>query len=437
MWGRYRPLNGLWGPEELIVEGVSDTNFPSGGWLIARGGDFYCTYSLSGQSWYRVRPANGVWSGPVLFDSRGGGLRFAWSPVNSEWAATYAYDYDGNSGGRWFEVFARFSNDNGATWTTEYNVSDGTALDRNGEITYDAAGNFHVVWQGFGCDGCQPDILYRPRIQGTWRPKTNVTNTPARTGAPQDAIVAQGNMLWLGYADNQIDGYEDAYLTNNPQGNLGVTGKVSGFVRDQYGVGVRSAFVTASGNYATVTNHDGSYSLVLPPATYGSITASRDYYTSQAIINIAVTAGGSQTRHFTITGQAPAPVATFTVTPQVRQNVLYWEYPSSANLTGGVVRFKTGGFPTSPTDGTLFLDDVAAPGVARVRTHANLAAGIKYYYAAFAYFADASRYYAGAASAAGTPLAAADFDSDGDVDLSDFARLQNCFAGPNRPPLCP
>ena len=31
----------------------------------------------------------------------------------------------------------------------------------------------------------------------------------------------------------------------------------------------------------------------------------------------------------------------------------------------------------------------------------------------------------------------ADFDTDGDVDLSDFGRFQSCYNGPNRPPAQP
>jgi hypothetical protein len=33
-------------------------------------------------------------------------------------------------------------------------------------------------------------------------------------------------------------------------------------------------------------------------------------------------------------------------------------------------------------------------------------------------------------------MANADLDGDGDVDLSDFVVLQACFNGPNRPPAC-
>ena len=32
---------------------------------------------------------------------------------------------------------------------------------------------------------------------------------------------------------------------------------------------------------------------------------------------------------------------------------------------------------------------------------------------------------------------AADFDTDGDVDLADFGHLQACFNGANRPPAAP
>ncbi len=41
----------------------------------------------------------------------------------------------------------------------------------------------------------------------------------------------------------------------------------------------------------------------------------------------------------------------------------------------------------------------------------------------------------GASFAPGPVTPASDFDGDGDVDLSDFARFQACFNGPNRPPV--
>ncbi|MGB9626212.1 MAG: hypothetical protein ACPMAQ_15265, partial [Phycisphaerae bacterium] len=58
-----------------------------------------------------------------------------------------------------------------------------------------------------------------------------------------------------------------------------------------------------------------------------------------------------------------------------------------------------------------------------------------YYYSAFAY--DGGMLYSVAARVAARPVASADFDNDSDVDLNDFALLQLCFSGPNRPPALP
>ncbi len=215
LWGRYKPLGGDWGPEELIVQGTSDDNWPGGSWLKARGNEVYCTYNMSDAALYKIRSEGGTWSDYLVFDDDAGGVRFAWSPDGSEMAAAYAYDVDGDASQRWFEVFARFSYDDGQTWTPEYNVSDKVALDRNVEITYDPAGDFHTVWQDFACDGCQPEVSYRARINGDWQAKQNISNTPSiRSGIAHNAIQYHNDTLYLTYNES-IDGFEDIYVTYN------------------------------------------------------------------------------------------------------------------------------------------------------------------------------------------------------------------------------
>jgi hypothetical protein len=110
-----------------------------------------------------------------------------------------------------------------------------------------------------------------------------------------------------------------------------------------------------------------------------------------------------------------------------------WWTPSSANLTGTVIRCKTTGYPTGPTDGTLVADVAGGPNWYQSFDHTNLPVGLTYYYAAYAYFADAGRYYSGPANATGVCSGPDDFDRDGDVDLGDFSLFQLCFNGPNRP----
>lgn len=429
LWGRYKPLNGSWEAEELITTGPADNNFPGGGWLTVRGNDYYVTYGLSGASWFRVRPLNGTW-GPAVqtFD---GAPRFAWSPTNpNEMAVVYGYDVDGSASGKWYEVFARFSYDHGQSWTPEFNLSNANGLDRSAEITYDAAGNFHTVWQGFGCDGCQPDMIYRARIGGTWRPRQNLTNTPSRTGAQFDALVAQGTLLWFTYSDNLVDGFEDVYIMNNPQANLGGTGNISGVVRDQYGQGVPNVLISSSNNYATMSGVGGGYALVVPGGSY-NLTASKLNFSSQSAINISVSSGGQTARDFTISGQPPLPSFLTEAAVSSERIDLKWTSSTSSGFAGTVIRYRTDQPPTGPNDGALLVVKGGAPGSVQTHSRTGLTNGVTYYYAAYAYREDVSNYYSTSSNIFGTPSIKPDMDRDGDVDQADFGLFQLCLTGPS------
>lgn len=71
--------------------------------------------------------------------------------------------------------------------------------------------------------------------------------------------------------------------------------------------------------------------------------------------------------------------------------------------------------------------------------HTGLTNGTPYYYTAFSYFADASRYYSAGIHATAIPAGPCDFDRDGDVDQGDFGEFQACLTGdfnPQPEPAC-
>ncbi|MDO8588670.1 MAG: glycoside hydrolase family 9 protein [Armatimonadota bacterium] len=102
---------------------------------------------------------------------------------------------------------------------------------------------------------------------------------------------------------------------------------------------------------------------------------------------------------------APGPVTSFTATPGDTQNGLSWVNPGDADLAGVMIRFKTTGYPTGPTDGTQCYS-----GLGTSTTHTGLTNGTTYYYAAYAY--DEVPNYSTAAQASGIP---ADTTPPGDV----------------------
>ncbi len=131
----------------------------------------------------------------------------------------------------------------------------------------------------------------------------------------------------------------------------------------------------------------------------------------------------------------PAPVAAFNAIAGNANVRLTWLNPNDPDFRGTIVRYATTGYPTSPSDGSLVCDRLAAPGSNDVFYHSHLVNGVVYYYTAFAY--DTNGLYAPGTTVSARPIAAVDLDRDGDVDLSDFAAFQLCFNGPNRSPTLP
>jgi len=64
---------------------------------------------------------------------------------------------------------------------------------------------------------------------------------------------------------------------------------------------------------------------------------------------------------------------------------LSWTNPSDPSFSGTMIRFKTTGYPTGPTDGSFVVDKANTPGSTDSHLHTGLANGVTYYYSAFAH----------------------------------------------------
>lgn len=116
---------------------------------------------------------------------------------------------------------------------------------------------------------------------------------------------------------------------------------------------------------------------------------------------------------------------------------LSWTNPLDPDFAGTLVRYKTTGYPTGPSDGTLLCDRTTSPGGGDSCTHSGAVNGTTYYYAAFTY--DAVPNYSAGVQAFSMPYVPPDFDRDGDVDQEDFGHLQACYSGafvPQEDPAC-
>ena len=76
----------------------------------------------------------------------------------------------------------------------------------------------------------------------------------------------------------------------------------------------------------------------------------------------------------------PGPVTNFKARGQSGQVALSWTNPADPDFVGTMIRYKTTGYPTGPTDGALIYI-----GGGTTHTHGGLVNGRKYYYSAFAY----------------------------------------------------
>jgi hypothetical protein len=224
------------------------------------------------------------------------------------------------------------------------------------------------------------------------------------------------------------EGDAQAFFSVSQAGPPPPSGTISGTVTDQFGNGVEGVAVNTSGVGAAVSGIGGTYSLSQPVGTY-TVTASKAYYTTDQATGVSVTQGNTTTVNFVINGSAPAAVTNFAVTGGNQSNSLLWNAPGSGNYSGTMVRYRTDTYPTSASDGTLVTDVAGSPGQQHSFAHNGLTNGTTYYYSAFAYFDDASRFYAGGDSAEGTPAGPADLDHDGDVDQKDHGLFQACRSG--------
>ena len=92
------------------------------------------------------------------------------------------------------------------------------------------------------------------------------------------------------------------------------------------------------------------------------------------------------------------PVTNFVATEGNGQNVLTWLNPGGQQFAGTLIRFKTTGYPTGPTDGTAIYDSTGT-----TYTHTGLTNGVTYYYTAWAH--DSAPNYTTGVNVSATPTA--------------------------------
>ena len=80
---------------------------------------------------------------------------------------------------------------------------------------------------------------------------------------------------------------------------------------------------------------------------------------------------------------APSPVTDLAATPGNGKVAISWISPLDTSFTGVLIRYKTGGYPTGPTDGSLLIDKNCTPGSVASCSHTGATNGTRYFYCAY------------------------------------------------------
>jgi hypothetical protein len=375
----------------------------------------------------RVRASDGaLLSSNFAIGSVAGGIRsaVAWNPVNN----TYLVVYWVPAGS--IEIYGQRVAANGTLIGGNFNISNDAVFSGYPAIAWGSSGNqFLVTW-----DHDSGNILGQRVAAATGTllgPVINVTTGGAkdRSCVTYDSV----NLRWLvqfNHGGNVGFSYDQYAQLINSDGSLnGASTPIAhttSFEGDtQFGGDI--AFVPKArrffSSFGTDTGMGGQESFANGSPVGPQVVLGTGYYTSlnnaaDPQRNRFLTAWeGLVSGSFYVFGQIYAatlnPVTNFTATPQQSANTLSWRTPSDIHFTGTMIRYKTDGYPASPSDGTLAVDQSAAPGSMSSFTHTNLTNWVTYYYSAFAH--DDGPNYAPTMQSAATPRPAVTV-----IDASDF-----------------
>ncbi len=220
IYGRYKPPGGAWQATELVYGNSDDGNWPRGTDIMARGTTLWVGIEVDDNVYFKKKLATGVWPAGkgTLLQTDAGALTFAFSPVSPEMVALYQQDIgcgaDPCEQAPWFEVYAKSTFDDGATWSAAVSVSGGQDdIDRTPSGAFDAGGNLHVVWEGFCCDH-RLRMRYRGRNNGLW--DASITRfTDDVGGHIPHSLQTLGNSLFMSFsnADTNIGLYDVMFTT--------------------------------------------------------------------------------------------------------------------------------------------------------------------------------------------------------------------------------
>lgn len=395
---------GRTGGSEYEVTGICTSQADGTVWRSHDDGDWIAASRFNGTSWDATHNvANiGFFAWQSVAANAAGQIMLVWDKDETTWYSIY------NPGSGW--------SSKQVIWTDAF---------RGNVVVIPGTNDFYVV------DNVSGTVRGR-RWTGFWNAEEliSVGQGAAQTEDPRVAIGPDGAMycVWEYWGT----GKPQAWYSTRGAPPPTPKGTLSGYVRNQYGVGIPGASVNVGGVAATTSGAGGAYSVQVTEGTY-TVNATKSFFSTHTVTGVAIQQNQTTQQDFSIEGYPPLPVQSLTVQASSTRNELVWKNAAVSNVSGSVVRVSTTAPPASATDGSLVVDVAGGPNSEHYFDHGGLTNGVTYYYTAFSYFQDASKYYSDGVSGAGTPGVGPDFDSDGDVDLEDFAIMQRCLSGAFQP----
>ena len=345
---------------------------------------------------YRKRAAGGTWGSVTNISNSSVASMFpdiACDGLGRVFVVWHENITDGDK--NWDLAMARF---NGTSWLAYERITSGSRFDVYPVIACDAANTLHVIWTSYD------EIYYKTRSSaGVWSSEDNVSRNSGSSRDPDLAVTASGvpHVVWH---DNSPGNWEEYYAKKVGGTWVGPTNlSNNASATDCYG--------------AVAVGGDGSVNVIWQD--YANVYFARDF--GSGFNGWIKLYAGTNTKHtkvcvdpgydvhlvwqdrtpgewdiqymthvypdITPPGQATA----FSASGSDQKVYLNWHNPSDMDYSGTIIRFKPTGYPTSPTDGTLLCDRLAARGSDDSYIHTGLPNGATYYYSAFTY--DAERVY--------------------------------------------
>lgn len=428
----YRLYNGsTWGPE-LPIGSPANSEYECFGQARAPDGSVWRSFTDAGT--LKLRRFDGNWGPEIVLDSNGQMHNRQRLAVNDSGQVMVVWDEDGKL---WSMLHTPgVGNGPKIMITNENSWFQGMCAIRG-------TNHFQVGYpKNHDNVNLYPSRCYAKRWTGAaWQAEEVVTQGLPHAFTVQPELDCSPDGTVYCTFEYWGNGKPQRYFSMKSTGDGGPMGTISGTVTDQFGAPLVGASISVQAGNATSTGPGGTYSLQVPISTT-SATASKTFYTPHTVSGFTVTQGQTTIVNFVLNGEPPADVTNLTATAGNTRVTLQWKNPGSANFTGVRVLARVGSAPNGVNDpeAVVVHDAPAAPGSTGGVTHEGLTNGQTYYYRAFAYYQDASRFYSsGSTPASATPALKVDFDRDGDVDQSDFAHMQVCLTGLNVPitnPAC-